>query len=69
MIFSKLSKPDELDNIEVRLNIFTTTVSSHEESMNKLVRDVSDCLNFSFEHGELSNSQRQAVIFVDLYER
>ena len=32
--------------------------------MNKLERDVSDCLNFSFEHGELCNSQRQAVIWL-----
>ena len=32
--------------------------------MNKLERDVSDCLNVSFEHGELSNSQRQAVIWL-----
>ena len=32
--------------------------------MNKLERDVSDCLNFSFEHVELCNSQRQAVILL-----
>ena len=55
-------KRDELDNTEVHRNILTTTVSSNEEPMNKLERDVSYCLNFCFEHGELSNSQRQAVI-------
>ena len=62
LFLCKLFKPDELDNTEVGLNIFPTTVSSNEESMNKLERDLSDCLNFSFEHGELCNSQRQAVI-------
>ena len=64
VFLSKLFKPDELDNTDVRLNILTTTVSSNEESMKKLEKDVSDCLNFSFEHSELSNSQRQDVIWL-----
>ena len=66
MIFSYLGYSNPMNSVHnhtgVRLNIFTTTVSSNEESMNKLERDVSDCLNFSFEHGELCKSQRQAVI-------
>ena len=35
LFLSKLFKPVKLENTEVSLNIFTTTVSSNEESMNK----------------------------------
>ena len=41
LILSKLSKPDKLDNIGVRFNNITTTVSSIGKSVIKLERDVS----------------------------
>ena len=41
LFVSKLSKPDKLDDREVRLNNLTRAVSSIEESVNKLERDAS----------------------------
>ena len=40
------------------------TVDFFKGFWNVLSQQRTDCLNFSFEHGELSNSQRHAVIWL-----